>query len=82
MCVCVCVCVCVCSDGVGRTGAFLAIHAMVERVNTENVVDFFQFIKSSRIHRADLVMELVRKGLMGYWCVMVRKGLWDTGVIW
>ena len=48
-----------CSDGVGRTGSFICIHAMLERVNTENIVDFFQFIKSSRIHRPHLVLELV-----------------------
>ena len=28
----------VCSDGVGRTGSFICIHAMLERVNTENVI--------------------------------------------
>ena len=51
----------VCSDGVGRTGSFICIHAMLERVNTENVIDFFQFIKSSRIHRPELVTELVSR---------------------
>ena len=47
------------SDGVGRTGTFICIHAMLERVNTENIMDFFQFIKASRIHRPSLVLELV-----------------------
>ena len=53
------VCHSVCSDGVGRTGSFICIHAMLERVNTDNIIDFFQFIKSSRIHRPSLVLELV-----------------------
>ena len=56
-----CVHMCV-SDGVGRTGSFICIHAMMERVNTENILDFFQFIKSSRIHRPSLIMELVGCG--------------------
>ena len=51
------------SDGVGRTGSFICIHAMMERVNTENILDFFQFIKSSRIHRPSLIMELVGVGV-------------------
>eukprot|EP00731_Ephydatia_muelleri_P019157 Em0011g1197a len=45
----------VCNDGMGRTGAFITIHAMMERLKTEHVVDFFQFIKSSRNHRQHFV---------------------------
>ena len=44
----------------GRTGTFICIHAQLEQVKTEGVVDFFQYIKSSRIHRPSLVSELVR----------------------
>ena len=47
------------SDGVGRTGAFICIHAQLERLKTEGVVDFFQYIKSARVHRAWLVPEVV-----------------------
>ena len=59
-----CCCCCI-SDGVGRTGSFLVIHAMMERVKTENILDFFQFVKSSRIHRPNVILELVRKGGRG-----------------
>ena len=48
-----------CSDGMGRTGTFVCIHAMLERMNAESVVDFFQFVKSSRISRPDIVREQV-----------------------
>ena len=48
-----------CSDGVGRTGTFISIHAQLERMKTEGVVDFFQSIKSARIQRAGLVSEVV-----------------------
>ena len=37
----------------------MCIHSMLDRLKTEGIVDFFQFIKSSRIHRAGLVAELV-----------------------
>ena len=47
------------SDGVGRTGTFISIHAQLERLKTEGVVDFFQFIKSARLHRAGLVSDVV-----------------------
>eukprot|EP00731_Ephydatia_muelleri_P019109 Em0011g1149a len=45
----------VCNDGMGRTGAFITIHAMMERLKTEHMVDFFQFIKSSRTRRPNFV---------------------------
>ena len=48
------------SDGIGRTGAFICIYSVLERVKTEAVADIFQFIKSSRFQRAGLVKELVR----------------------
>ena len=47
------------SDGIGRTGTFICIHAQLERLKTEGIVDFFQSIKSTRIHRAGLVAHVV-----------------------
>ena len=47
------------SDGVGRTGTFICIHAQLERLKTEGVFDFFQFIKSARIQRAGLISDSV-----------------------
>ena len=47
------------SDGVSRTGTFICIHAQLERLKTEGVVDFFQSIKSARIQRAGLVPDVV-----------------------
>ena len=48
-----------CSDGVGRTGAFIAIHAEMERMKAETVVDLFQFVKGMRIQRAGMVSNKV-----------------------
>ena len=52
------------SDGVGRTGTFICIHAQLERLKTEGVVDFFQFIKLVRMHRAGLVSNAVSFGTL------------------
>ena len=51
----------ICSDGVGRTGTFICIHAQLERLKTEGVVDFFQSIKSAHIQRAGLVPDVVSR---------------------
>ena len=47
------------SDGVGRTGAFISIHAEMERMKAETVVDLFQFIKGMRVQRAGMVANKV-----------------------
>ena len=47
------------SDGVGHTGTFICIHAQLERLKTEGVFDFFQFIKSAHMQRAGLVPDSV-----------------------
>ena len=49
-----------CSDGVGRSGTFICMHAQMERMKSEAVVDVFQFIKSVRFQRAGLVANKVR----------------------
>ncbi len=48
-----------CSDGVGRSGTFITLHAQLERMKSEAVVDIFQFIKSVRFQRAGLVVNEV-----------------------
>ena len=48
------------SDGIGRTGAFACIYSQLERVKTEAMADFFQYIKGSRFQRSGLVQTLVR----------------------
>ncbi len=42
-----------------RTGAFICMHAQIERLKTEGVVDVFQFIKSARLNRPGLVQSVV-----------------------
>ena len=53
------ICMSPCSDGMGRTGAFICLHAQIERLKTEGVIDCFQFIKSARLNRPGLVQSVV-----------------------
>ena len=50
---------CVVSDGVGRTGAFITMHAEMERMKAESVVDVFQFVKSTRLQRPGMMANKV-----------------------
>jgi len=64
VCLCVCVCVCVCvrargvallSAGVGRTGVFITLSIVLERMRYEGVVDLFQTVKTLRTQRPAMV---------------------------
>ena len=48
----------------GRTGTFICIHAQLERLKTEGVVDFFQFTKSARMQRAGLITDAVSTSII------------------
>ena len=49
-----------CSSGVGRTGVFIALSIIMERMKLECVVDVFQAVKMLRIQRPAMVQTLVR----------------------
>ncbi|XP_066915195.1 receptor-type tyrosine-protein phosphatase S-like isoform X3 [Clytia hemisphaerica] len=44
-----------CSAGVGRTGVFIALTNLIERVKTEGVVDVYQTVKKMRQQRTAMV---------------------------
>ena len=46
---------CVCSAGVGRTGVFITLSIVLERMRYEGVVDMFQTVKMLRTQRAAMV---------------------------
>ena len=46
---------CVCSAGVGRTGAFIVIDAMLERVKHERTVDIYGHVTCLRAQRNYMV---------------------------
>lgn len=55
-----CVCVCLCSSaGAGRTGTFIALSNILERVKAECLLDVFQTVKSLRMQRPHMVQTVV-----------------------
>ena len=44
-----------CSDGVGRTGVFIALHSQLLRIRDEGTVDIFNFVQSMRKKRCFMV---------------------------
>lgn len=57
-------CPCVCSAGVGRTGVFITLSIVLERMRYEGVVDIFQTVKMLRTQRPAMVQTEVRGHLM------------------
>lgn len=54
------VCVCVrFSAGAGRTGTFIALSNILERVKAEGLLDVFQTVKSLRMQRPHMVQTVV-----------------------
>lgn len=51
-----------CSAGAGRTGTFIALSNILERVKAEGLLDVFQAVKSLRLQRPHMVQTLVRNG--------------------
>ncbi|XP_071953092.1 uncharacterized protein [Antedon mediterranea] len=47
-----------CSNGVGRTGIFLTVVEVVERMKLENIIDVFQTVKKLRTNRPGLVQNI------------------------
>lgn len=48
-----------CSAGAGRTGTFIALSNILERVKAEGLLDVFQAVKSLRLQRPHMVQTLV-----------------------
>lgn len=44
-----------CANGAGRTGVFIALATIMERVRVENVVDVFTTVKLLRAQRPNMV---------------------------
>ena len=50
----------ICSDGLGRTGTFIAIWSLIEQMKAEGQIDVVGTIKSIRTQRPGAVPHLVR----------------------
>ena len=51
-----------CSAGVGRTGAFILLDSMLERMMSEKTVNVYEFLTHMREQRVHMVQTLVRRG--------------------
>ena len=49
-----------CSDGLGRTGTFIAIWSLIEQLKAEGQIDMVSTIKSIRTQRPGAVPHMVR----------------------
>ena len=51
-----------CSAGVGRTGAFILLDSMLERMMSEKTVNVYEFLTHMREQRVHMVQTLVSLG--------------------
>lgn len=51
------------SAGAGRTGTFIALSNILERVKAEGLLDVFQTVKSLRMQRPHMVQTVVSIGI-------------------
>ncbi len=49
-----------CSAGVGRTGTFITLDAMLERIKGDKTVNVYEFVRNMRQRRVLMVQTLVR----------------------
>ena len=68
-----------CSDGLGRTGTFIAIWSLIEQMKAEGQIDVVGTIKSIRTQRPGAVPLLVSvcdtqglTGIVGIWFSLPR----------
>ena len=47
------------SGGTGRTGTFIAVSILLERLKTEGVVDVFHTVRALRLQRPGMVQSVV-----------------------
>ena len=50
-----------CSAGVGRTGTFITLDYMLERIKNEQTINIYEYITSLRKQRVLMVQTLVNK---------------------
>ena len=52
-------CYSICSAGVGRTGTFITLDVMMERLKERKDIDIFEFVSEMRTRRTKMVQTLV-----------------------
>lgn len=57
--ICVSVCVSTHSAGVGRSGTFIAVHAMMQRLKEKDEINIYEFLYSMRCDRPFMIQNVV-----------------------
>ena len=62
-----------CSAGVGRTGTFITLDAMLERIRSEESVNAYEFVKNMRQRRVLMVQTMV--SLVCYYVLLSNENI-------
>ena len=62
-----------CSAGVGRTGTFITLDAMLERIRSEESVSAYEFVKNMRQRRVLMVQTMV--SLVCYYVLLSNENI-------
>lgn len=66
------------SGGCGRTGTFIAICLLIDRLKTEGVVDVFQTVRGLRLQRPGMVRSVVSQLVL----ILDVVASWINNVLW
>ena len=58
-----------CSAGVGRTGTFIAVDAMMQRLKEKDDLDIYNFVTQMRTKRTFMVQNLVCRQAVYSWAI-------------
>lgn len=61
-----------CSAGVGRTGTFILLDSMLERLLVEDTLNVYEFLRQMRSKRVFMVQTVVSNTLQ---CIVVQYGV-------
>ncbi len=69
-----------CSAGVGRTGTFITLDYMLERIKNENNINIFEFVNDLRRQRVWMVQTMVGR-LSVLYCLSVVNYYYESDTL-